>query len=221
MTPARIRVDLHAHTRRSPDAWTAPAELVRRAMKAGLDRIAVTDHGRLEGARAAAAVDPDRVIVGLEVHCREGVDLIGLFMRDVVPDGRPAADVAAAIHEQGGVVYAPHPFAYLRGAADRAALVLSVADVVEVFNTRAFLPMWNERAAAVAADAALPAFASSDAHFPWEVGRAWTELPAFHDAASFLAAAREAQPCGHRVGSPFLHVGSMALSLARGHRVRL
>jgi hypothetical protein len=221
MTRSRIRVDLHAHTRRSPDAWTSPADLVRRAAAAGLDRIAVTDHGRVDGAREAAAVDPVRVIAGLEVRCREHVDLIGLFVCEAVPVGLPAVDVAAAIHQQGGVVYAPHPFAHRSHAAERAAVVLAVADVVETFNSRAFLPMWNRRATAAAAAAALPGFASSDAHFPWEIGRAWTELPPFDDAASLLAAARDAQPFGNTLGSPLLHVASMVLSLARGGRIEV
>jgi hypothetical protein len=221
MTAPRIRVDLHAHTRRSPDAWTSPKELVRRAAAAGLDRIAVTDHGRLDGAREAAAADPARVIVGLEIHCREGVDLIGLFIRAEIPDGLPALEVAATLRAQGGVVYAPHPFAYRARAGERAALVLGAADVAEVFNSRAFLPMWNRRAAAAVAARRLPGFASSDAHFPWEIGRAWTELPAFDGAEAFLAAAGEARPAGHRLGSPWLHLGSAALSLARGRRIRL
>jgi predicted metal-dependent phosphoesterase TrpH len=221
MPPSRIRIDLHAHTRRSPDAWTPPAELVRRAGAAGLDRIAVTDHGRLDGAREAAALDPARVILGLEVRCREGVDLIGLFVREEIPDHLPAADVAAAIRAQGGVVYAPHPFAYRSRPRDRARVVLGVADVVETFNARAFVPAWNRRAAAAAAAAGLPGFASSDAHFPWEIGRAWTDVPAFADGASFVEAARDARPCGRRLGSPLLHVASMALSLARGGPINL
>lgn len=215
----RLRVDLHAHTRRSPDAWTAPAALVRRAELVGLDRIAVTDHGRVDGALEAQAIDPVRVIVGQEMRCREAVDLIGLFLHAAIPDGLPLAEAAAAIRAQGGVVYAPHPFAYLTRSAARATLVLAVADVVEVFNARAFVPAWNRRAAAAAA--ARPSFASSDAHFPWEIGRAWTELPPFDDAPSFLAAAREARPVGRRRGSSLLHLGSMALSLARGGRIEL
>lgn len=214
-----VRVDLHAHTRRSTDAWTAPAALVRRAAAVGLDRIAVTDHGRLDGAFEAAALAPDRIIVGEEVRCREGVDLIGLFLREPLPDHAPIAETAAAIRAQGGVVYAPHPFAYLTRAPGRAAVVLAVADVVEVFNARAFAPAWNRRAARAAVAAGRPGFASSDAHFPWEVGRAWTEMPAFHDAASFLRAARAAVPVGRRRGSALLHVGSVALSLARGGRI--
>ena len=218
---AIVRVDLHAHTRRSTDAWTTPAAFVRRAAGAGLDWIAVTDHGRLDGALAAAALAPGRVIVGEEVRCREGVDLIGLFLREPLPDHAPIAEAAAAIRGQGGIVYAPHPFAYLARARARAAIVLAAADVVEVFNARAFAPGWNREAARAAAAAGRPGFASSDAHFPWEVGRAWTELPPFHDAASFLRSATAARPAGGRRGSMLLHVASMALSLARGGRVEL
>jgi len=216
-----VRVDLHAHTRRSTDAWTTPTALVRRAAAAGLDWMAVTDHGRLDGALEAAAMSPGRVIVGEEVRCREEVDLIGLFLREPIPDHAPVAEVVAAIRGQGGVVYAPHPFAYRSRAEERAAVVLAVADVVEVFNSRAFAPRWNRRAAAAAAAAGRPGFASSDAHFPWEIGRAWTELPPFDDAASFLRSARSARPMGHRRGSAILHVGSIVLSLARGGRVEL
>ena len=53
MTDRLIRVDFHSHTRRSVDAWTAPAEWVERAVAAGLDRVAVTDHDEIEGALEA------------------------------------------------------------------------------------------------------------------------------------------------------------------------
>lgn len=215
------RIDLHAHTRRSPDAWTAPAAFVRRAVAAGLDRIAVTDHGRIDGALEAAAIDPVRVIVGIEVRCREGVDLIGLFVSRPVADGLPVAAAAAEVRAQGGVVYAPHPYAYLSRAPERAAAILAVADVVEVFNARAFLPSWNRQAAAAAQAAGLPAFASSDAHFPWEIGRAWTSIAPFDGPAGFRAAAQTAEPGAAATGSPLLHVGSICLSLVRGGRVEL
>jgi predicted metal-dependent phosphoesterase TrpH len=219
MSPSFFRIDLHAHTRRSHDAWTSPAEFVRRATAAGLDRIAVTDHGTVDGALAAAAVDPARIIVGEEMRCREGADLIGLFLTAAIPDRLSARETAAAIRAQGGVVYAPHPFAYLRRAADQATLVMQLADVVEVFNSRAFAPRWNRRAREASREAGLPAFASSDAHFPWEIGRAWTELPPFDDARTFLEAARRAVPCGARTGSPFLFAGSLLLSVAKTGRL--
>ena len=108
MTPHRrpgtykIRVDLHAHTRRSPDAILEPAELVQRARDSGLHRMAVTDHGEIA---------PDLVIVGEEIRCRGYTELIGLFLSERIPMGLPIEEVAERIRDQDGIVYAPHPFA--------------------------------------------------------------------------------------------------------------
>jgi predicted metal-dependent phosphoesterase TrpH len=215
MTDRLIRVDFHSHTRRSVDAWTAPGEWVERAVAAGLDRIAVTDHDEIEGALEAHALAPERVIVGEEMTCRCGTHLIGLFLRERIPPRLALEEVAERIRDQGGVVYAPHPYAYVSRAAWRAGRALAVADVVEGYNSRAFVPAWNRRAVAEAGRRGVPLLAGTDAHFAWELGRAYAELPAFHDARDFLAAARRARPVLVRAGSPFLHVGSTALKYAR------
>ncbi|MDH3495161.1 MAG: PHP domain-containing protein [Gemmatimonadota bacterium] len=210
-----MRVDFHTHTSRSADALTSPRALVARAAAAGLDRIAVTDHGRIDGALAAADVDPDRVIVGEEVHCREGVHLIGLYVSAHVPHDLSVRDAAGRIRDQGGVVYAPHPFAYPWDPARKADLVLGVAELVEVFNARAFFPPWNRQAAAAAAARGLPAAASSDAHFPWEIGRAWTELPPFAGAAELRAVVAQARPVPRVLTTPVVHGLSLGLELLR------
>lgn len=206
-----FQVDLHAHTRRSHDAWTSPRDFVRRARAVGLDRIAVTDHGTMRGALEAAALDPERVIVGEEIRCREGVDLIGLFLSDYIPGALPAAETADRIRAQGGVVYVPHPFAYLVRPRWKASVVLPLADVLEVFNARAFAPAWNRDALAAARERGLPTAASSDAHFVWEIGRGRTCLPAFADAASFRAVLAAARPCVTHLTPVLVHAGSIAL----------
>lgn len=216
----RWRVDLHTHTRASRDALTPPAVLVERAVRAGLDRIAVTDHGEIRGALEARAAGGERVIVGEEVSCRCGTDLVGLFLAERIPMGLPLEEAAARIRAQGGVVYAPHPFAYAGRAAWRAGRALAVADVAEVFNARAFFPPWNRRAAAEAALRGLPAAAGSDAHFPHEIGRAWTEIPPFTDAASFREALRHARPVGRRVATPLAHAASLGLAALRALAAR-
>jgi hypothetical protein len=118
------------------------------------------------------------------------------------------------------VVYVPHPFAYLVRPRWKAALVLSLADVVEVFNARAFVPSWNRDAAAAARERGLPAAGSSDAHFIWEIGRARTCLPAFTDAAGFRAALKDARPCDTLLTNPLVHAGSIALHILRLGRNR-
>jgi hypothetical protein len=87
--------------------------------------------------------------------------------------------------------------------------------VVEVFNSRAFLPSWNRRATEATRERELAAAASSDAHFPWEFGRAFTELPSFSDVAGFRRALKAARPVGNQLGSPWLHVGSKLVAEVR------
>lgn len=213
-----LRVDLHCHTSHSPDALIAPAELVERAAEAGLDRVAVTDHDEITGALEARAIDPERVIVGEEIRCRDGTELIGLFLSRRIPPGLPLQETVARIRDQDGVVYLPHPYAYLRGPVRRAGRALPFADVVEVANARAFLPVWNRRAADAARGRELPGCAGSDAHFPVELGRAYTEMPEFRDVESFRAALAGAEPVLRRTSGPHVHAASV---LCKGWRLAM
>jgi predicted metal-dependent phosphoesterase TrpH len=216
-----LRIDLHAHTSYSPDSTLKPAELVERARRAGLDKIAVTDHNRMDGAYAAHALDPSLIILGEEVDCEDGTDLIGLFIHEPIPKGMSVEEVADCIRGQGGVVYAPHPFAYLRRAVQRAERVLAVADIVEAFNGRAFLPMWNRLALDAARQMGLPVGAGSDGHFPHEIGGAWTEVPAFNTRTEFVAAMRAARLGHTRQSGPFAHIASFSLEAIRSAGGRL
>jgi hypothetical protein len=217
----RLRVDLHSHTWFSPDSLMRPEALVERAAEAGLDRIAVTDHGEIEGALRAREMAPGLVIVGEEIRSACATELIGLFLRERIPDGLPLEETAERIRAQGGVVYAPHPYAYGTRGAWRAARSLPLADVAEVFNSRAFLPYWNRAARAESARRGLAAAAGSDAHFPWEIGRAYTGLPPFSTADELRAALASAAPVGVRLGSPFLHVACVTLHAVRTSAARL
>jgi predicted metal-dependent phosphoesterase TrpH len=218
-TAARqLRVDLHTHTRLSRDGWTSPAELVRRARRAGLDRIAVTDHNEIDNAFAAQAIAPELVIVGEEMDCAGGCDLIGLYLTHRIPPGLSVEETAAEIRAQGGVVYAPHPFAYLRDARARAERVLAVADIAEGFNSRAFAPAWNRLARAAARERGLAIAAGSDGHFPWEIGGTYSFMPAFSDGAELRAAAPHATiPDGLKTRA-YVHACSFGLMLLRGRR---
>lgn len=214
-TTSELRVDLHTHTRYSPDATMPPRELVERAVDAGLDRIAVTDHGTLDGAFEAKEAAPDRVIIGEEIRCACQTELIGLFLREEVPEGLRLEEVVERIRGQGGLVYAPHPYAYPWRPMWRAGRALAVADIVEAINARAFLPFWNRAALGSARRRALPLGAGSDAHFPPEVGRAYTEMAPFGDAREFLRAAAGGRPVGVATTGPAYHVASSALKAWR------
>lgn len=210
-----LKVDLHSHTRHSPDAAMSPARLVERARQAGLDRIAVTDHDAIEGALEAKELAPETVIVGQEVSCSGGVELIGLFLEEWIPSGLTVREVADRIRAQGGVVYAPHPFAYLIDRDRRGRALIEAADLVEAVNARAFWPAWNRTARGVARERELPRAGGSDAHFAREVGRAFTRVPSFGTAAEFRAALSGAEPVLRRTTSPVYHVRSVALRAVR------
>jgi len=210
-----FQVDLHSHTAFSHDAHTPVADLVERAREAGLDRIAVTDHGTIEGALRAQALDSELVIVGEEIRCRCRTELIGLFLSSRVPMRLPLHEVVARIRDQGGVIYAPHPYAYPRQARCRANRALEVADIVEAINARAFLPAWNRAASRAARERDLPEGAGSDAHFPHEIGRARTEMPAFDSVETFREALSAARPIQLAVTGPALHLASMGIKYGR------
>ncbi len=109
----RSRADLHMHTSCS-DGWPSPSELVTHVIaRTDLRVIAVTDHDTLEGAlRAAdraAKTGGIEVVIGEEVSSRDG-HILGLFLERRVRPGMSAAATLHAIHDQGGLAIAPHPF---------------------------------------------------------------------------------------------------------------
>lgn len=80
------RVDLHTHTTAS-DGTLAPGELVREAVRSGVQVLAITDHDSTDGldpALAEAAAHPGLTIVpGLEINCdveRAEVHVLGYFV---------------------------------------------------------------------------------------------------------------------------------------------
>lgn len=198
------KVDLHSHTVYSKDCLTPPAKLVAQARARGLDKIAVTEHNNLAGARAAKELDPDLVIVGQEIMTTRG-EIIAYYVQEEVPRGLPPEEAIARLREQGAVISIPHPLDTLRGSAmgrENVVAILHLVDALEVRNARCVRPADNAAAAALAAAHGKLATAGSDAHTLFEVGRCMLEMPPFEDnAASFLAALSQAQPCGTE--SPF------------------
>ena len=220
---ANLVADFHMHTCFSRDGFQTPRELVARARELRLDRVAITDHHTIDGALRARDLDPERVIVGEEVSTKCGVHVIGLYLMKRIARGLLLEQVADEIRAQGGVVYLPHPFAYLRGGRSRFERAAPLADIVEVWNSRAFYTEWNRRAMQEVRARKIPEAGGTDAHFSAELGRAWTVLPPFSDASSLKLAAEHARAenDGHTYLLP--HAGSvacMAFSLIKGRPIR-
>lgn len=192
---SHIRVELHTHTCYSKDSLVQPQDLIRRCEERGIDRVAVTDHNQIEGALAAKALAPERVLVGEEVQTTEG-ELIGYFLSEKVPAGLEPMAAIERLKAQGAVISVAHPFDTLRSADWQPGTLTAIAphlDAVEVFNARCLRPSFNGEADAFARALDLPGTVGSDAHSLWELGRATLILPDFNSPEEFRAALHEAR----------------------------
>ena len=204
-----VRAELHLHTCGSMDSLVQPQKLLDHCARIGIDRVAITDHNSIDGALAAKALAPDRVIVGEEIETTQG-ELLGYFMREWVPGGLEPMETIERLRAQGAVISVSHPFEQTRGPKWTYDQLLTIAphvDAIETFNARCFTDQPNEEAAAFAREHGIQGTVGSDAHSLVEVGRAILHMPPFEDAAGFLAALPVSHP-QTRLSPPYVHLFS-------------
>jgi hypothetical protein len=193
-----IVADLHMHTNWSHDCSIDPAELVDHAEAEGIGAIAVTDHNLFGGALETVDLARDRdliVIPGEEVKTDGQGEVIGLFLEREIPRGLSFADTIAAIREQDGIVYVPHPFDRLHAIPDPRTLHRHLADidVLEVYNARLLFEGYNDEALRFATKYNLTMGAGSDAHVLQGVGTGALRMRRFDDPEEFLLSLRTAE----------------------------
>jgi predicted metal-dependent phosphoesterase TrpH len=192
-----ILCDLHMHTEHSYDCSTPVADLLDQAEEEGLGAIAITDHNVFTGALEAVELARGRqltVIPGEEVKTTAG-EVIGLFLSEEIPRGMSLGDTIAAIRDQGGLVYLPHPFDRLHSIPDARALHRHLAeiDVFEVYNAKLVLNGFNDEALRFARKYNLTMGAGSDAHVLQGVGTGAVRMRAFETPEEFLISLRSAE----------------------------
>jgi predicted metal-dependent phosphoesterase TrpH len=193
-----IEVDLHMHTDHSPDCATPVEVLLETARDRGLGAIAITDHnevsGALEARRIAAEMGDIEVIVAEEVKTAEQGEVIGLFLEEKIPRGMTMAETIAAIRDQGGLVYVPHPFDRFHSVPDYEHLldIVEEIDILEVFNPRVALTAFNEEAERFARKYRIVPGAGSDSHVAQGLGSVRVRIHQFDGPAEFLEAMRDA-----------------------------
>jgi predicted metal-dependent phosphoesterase TrpH/glycosyltransferase involved in cell wall biosynthesis len=192
-----ILCDLHMHTEHSHDCAVPVETLLDYAEAQGLGAIAITDHNVFTGAREALELARERrltVISGEEVKTDAG-EVIGLFLEQEIPRGMSMSETIAAIREQNGVVYLPHPFDRLHTIPDAQSLHRHLAeiDVFEVYNARLLFEGFNDEALRFARKYNLTMGAGSDAHVLQGVGTGLVRMRAFETPEEFLISLRSAE----------------------------
>jgi predicted metal-dependent phosphoesterase TrpH len=179
-----LRVEFHSHTIVSGDSVSTPEQLVETCRRKHIDRVIVTDHNKIAGARAAQALDPERVIVGEEIMTTRG-EILAAFVKEEIPARLTPDETIRRLRDQGAFISVSHPFdAYRAGGWDEADLLEIIArvDAIEVYNSRCMRPSFNRLAAAFARQHLLAGTVGSDAHAPLELGRSVLLLEEFADA---------------------------------------
>ncbi len=198
-----ISLDFHTHTSVSKDSLTSPKQLLAAARRKKLDRVVVTDHNSMQGALAAHALDPERIIVGEEIMTTKG-ELLGAFMNEEIPRGLSPKEAIQRLRGQVAFISVAHPFDSWRNGAWKLEDLLEITplvDAIEIFNARCTARDDNQRAAEFARKWNIPGTAGSDAHAAFELGAARLVLPEFRNSDELRIAIQEGVVKGRM--SPF------------------
>lgn len=182
-----INIDPHVHTEYSSDCTVPIDKVVTISRRKGLDGVAITDHNSIEGALRLREKAGDHfvIIVGEEIRTSEG-EITGLFLEEWIPPGLSPEDTIDRIKSQGGLVFITHPFCSFRRsrlAFETLIRIITMVDIVEVFNSRNILRADNEKAYTFAKDKRKLVMVGSDAHIPYEYGRSYLRIRSFDDGS--------------------------------------
>jgi predicted metal-dependent phosphoesterase TrpH len=215
-----LRADLHIHTEYSMDCRMTFAQIISRCQERNIGCIAVTDHGTAEGALKMQAIAPLKIIVGQEVLTTSG-EVMGLFLKETVPNNLSVDDTVALIRAQSALVALPHPFDRLRTSplnSQKPRDLLPKVDILEAFNARDVLQNNRSRIQRLAQEYGLCTSAGSDAHTPEEVGRAYVEMPEFETPEEFLRSLAQGKIGGRR-SSPTVHLSTTLMHLFKDRKL--
>ena len=143
-----LRIEFHCHTHASKDSLTPPADLIAAARRKGIDRLIITDHNTIAGARAAQALDPELVIVGEEIMTTRG-EILAAFVTEEIPPSLSPTETIRRLKDQGAFISVSHPFDKFRLGGwkeDDLLEILPQVDAIEVYNSRCMFPGFNRAA---------------------------------------------------------------------------
>lgn len=201
-----LKADFHGHTFWSSEgmSWYGIDTVLEKALKTGLDVVAITEHshplsflalkynlvGRTLKRREDKGIKSPLVILGQEVSAREGntfphVLILGHDLQaqriQGVPSLKSVEETIKIAHDLGLLAIAAHPTEEATFASLSYQKVLEVAEKMDSawdgIETASLRRGKDLRALEIAERLCLPAFGGSDFHRPPEIGQAGTYLP--------------------------------------------
>jgi len=178
--------DIHLHTKIFSDcSFIDPAELIPRAVRAGLQGIALTEHSvrwpdekfdelrKLADPHGLILINGQEILASSARHGMEGEFLV-FGMRKSLVRSFPAGELAERVHGEGGILIAAHPYKLSRGGKQHYYGAGNLIYQLPLDGLELYHPGHNERALAkvrkAMEDLGLPGTGSSDAHKIFEVG---------------------------------------------------
>ncbi len=217
-----LSVEFHCHTVFSKDSLTSPQKLVDTCRRKGIDRVVVTDHNTIAGARAAQKLDPERVIVGEEIMTTRG-EILAAFVTEEIPARLSPQETIKRLREQNAFISVSHPFDEFRsGGWEEPDLleIIPLVDAIEVYNSRCMRPVFNRRAIEFARKYNVAGTVGSDAHAAFELGRSLVLLEPFEGPDELRKIIRTAK-YQTRWSPPWIHLSSRYATLRKGINFRL
>ncbi|MFX1237667.1 MAG: CehA/McbA family metallohydrolase [Promethearchaeota archaeon] len=177
-----IKLDLHLHTCYSGDSLIKPKDLLKQAVKKGLNGFAITDHGSLKAYKSLEKTASKRgliVIPGMEIETHIG-EVIALFIDEEfkIRDNN-FISIVEKIKELNGLIVIPHPFDFLRTNHLKTSLlsekiVRKYIDGIEIVNSRIVFNSCIRKAKKYNERFKLFETGGSDAHTLKEIGTGYT-----------------------------------------------
>lgn len=178
-----MKIDMHCHSYYSRDSICSPKFLIDSAIKKGLNGIAITDHNNTKAWKELIEYSKENnffIILGEEIKIKENNKIIGEILayfinKKINPKGKTGKEIIDEIHSQGGIAIIAHPY-HRKKPFTEIEKYKDIVDGIEIFNSRSQTKKGNRLSFLLAKKTSLPFIAGSDAHTPWEIGKAYIEI---------------------------------------------
>lgn len=199
----KYHLDLHVHTRRfSPCAEALdPAQLYQEMIRQGLHGVVITEHDQLWPAKDIAALNAQlgtgRIYRGVEVSSRNGhFIVIGLDHLDGIRPGIGIHDLIRKVNHLNAALIWAHPFLNYSNVPEPLPMT-KMPKGIHAVEAASGVTNGEETVMtlALAHRMGCTAVGGSDAHYPGQVGCAYTRFARLPKNETALAAAIRAGRC--------------------------